>query len=207
MVRPSIDPADRVTLDDEVRLALLVMLERLTPAERVAFVLHDIFPRRSTSSRRPSAGLGGVPATGQPGAPQDPRISRYRRTLVEPAGHRAADPTFIAACANGDLENSSRCSIRTRPARSTPAGDFVVVRPAITLPATCCVSGAGPTSSWCRIPCAGDPPVLAFAERKLVGVIGLTIYDARPDHQSPCPRRPATLEPVRAQFFGRAHSP
>jgi RNA polymerase sigma-70 factor (ECF subfamily) len=37
------DPADRVTLDDEVRSALLVVLERLTPAERVVFVLHDIF--------------------------------------------------------------------------------------------------------------------------------------------------------------------
>ena len=39
----SLDPADRVTLDDGVRLALLVVLERLSPAERVAFVLHDIF--------------------------------------------------------------------------------------------------------------------------------------------------------------------
>jgi RNA polymerase sigma-70 factor (ECF subfamily) len=38
-----VDPADRVTLDDEVRTALLVVLERLTPAERVVFVLHDIF--------------------------------------------------------------------------------------------------------------------------------------------------------------------
>ena len=37
------DPADRVTLDDSVRLALLVVLERLTPAERAAFVLHDVF--------------------------------------------------------------------------------------------------------------------------------------------------------------------
>ena len=37
------DPADRVTLDDEVRSALLVVLERLSPAERVVFVLHDIF--------------------------------------------------------------------------------------------------------------------------------------------------------------------
>jgi RNA polymerase sigma-70 factor, ECF subfamily len=37
------DPADRVTLDDEVRSALLVVLERLTPAERVVFVLHDVF--------------------------------------------------------------------------------------------------------------------------------------------------------------------
>jgi RNA polymerase sigma-70 factor, ECF subfamily len=37
------DPADRVTLDDNVRLALLVVLQRLSPAERVVFVLHDIF--------------------------------------------------------------------------------------------------------------------------------------------------------------------
>src|SRR5215467_6158527 len=37
---PLADPADRVTFDDSVRLALLVMLERLSPAERVVFVLH-----------------------------------------------------------------------------------------------------------------------------------------------------------------------
>jgi len=37
------DPAERVTLDDSVRMALLVVLERLTPAERGAFVLHDLF--------------------------------------------------------------------------------------------------------------------------------------------------------------------
>ena len=37
------DPADRITLDDSVRLAMLVVLERLTPAERAAFVLHDVF--------------------------------------------------------------------------------------------------------------------------------------------------------------------
>jgi RNA polymerase sigma-70 factor (ECF subfamily) len=38
-----LDPADRVTLDDTVGRALTVVLERLTPAERVAFVLHDVF--------------------------------------------------------------------------------------------------------------------------------------------------------------------
>jgi len=37
------DPADRVTLDDEVSYALLVVLETLTPAERTAFVLDDLF--------------------------------------------------------------------------------------------------------------------------------------------------------------------
>src|SRR5260370_34645588 len=37
------DPADRVTFDDGVRLALLVVLQQLSPAERAAFVLHAIF--------------------------------------------------------------------------------------------------------------------------------------------------------------------
>jgi len=37
------DPLERVTLDDTVSSALLVVLESMTPAERVSFVLHDIF--------------------------------------------------------------------------------------------------------------------------------------------------------------------
>src|SRR5690606_16803167 len=37
------DPADRVPLDDEVQLALAVVLDRLTPAERAVVVLHDVF--------------------------------------------------------------------------------------------------------------------------------------------------------------------
>jgi RNA polymerase sigma factor (sigma-70 family) len=37
------DPADRVTLDESVSMAFLVVLDAMTPAERVAFVLHDIF--------------------------------------------------------------------------------------------------------------------------------------------------------------------
>ncbi|MFG2726705.1 RNA polymerase sigma factor SigJ [Streptomyces canus] len=37
------DPADRVTLDESVGMAFLVLLESMTPAERVTFVLHDVF--------------------------------------------------------------------------------------------------------------------------------------------------------------------
>ena len=37
------DPADRVTLDESINMAFLVVLEAMTPAERVAFVLHDVF--------------------------------------------------------------------------------------------------------------------------------------------------------------------
>ncbi|WP_246080847.1 RNA polymerase sigma factor SigJ [Nonomuraea mesophila] len=39
----TVDPADRVTLDESVNMAFLVVLESMTPAERVAFVLHDVF--------------------------------------------------------------------------------------------------------------------------------------------------------------------
>ncbi|CAM5246050.1 RNA polymerase sigma factor [Streptomyces spiroverticillatus] len=41
--RRPVDPADRVTLDESVNMALLVVLDAMTPAERVAFVLHDVF--------------------------------------------------------------------------------------------------------------------------------------------------------------------
>ncbi|MBN6057199.1 RNA polymerase sigma factor SigJ [Nonomuraea sp. RK-328] len=41
--RPGADPADRVTLDESVNMAFLVVLDSMTPAERVAFVLHDVF--------------------------------------------------------------------------------------------------------------------------------------------------------------------
>jgi RNA polymerase sigma-70 factor (ECF subfamily) len=38
-----VDPADRVTLDESVSMAFLVMLDSMTPPERVALILHDVF--------------------------------------------------------------------------------------------------------------------------------------------------------------------
>lgn len=38
-----VDPADRATLDESISMAFLVVLEQMTPAQRVAFVLHDVF--------------------------------------------------------------------------------------------------------------------------------------------------------------------
>jgi RNA polymerase sigma-70 factor (ECF subfamily) len=49
----ALDPADRVTLDESVGMAFLVVLESMTPAERVAFVLHDVF-------RYPFADIAGI---------------------------------------------------------------------------------------------------------------------------------------------------
>jgi RNA polymerase sigma-70 factor (ECF subfamily) len=38
-----VDPADRMTLDDDVRRALTVVIDRLSPPERTSFILHDVF--------------------------------------------------------------------------------------------------------------------------------------------------------------------
>ena len=70
-----IDPADRVTLDESVSMAFLVMLESMTPAERVAFILHDVF-------RYPFAEVAGI--TGRtPAACRQLASSGRRRIRVE----------------------------------------------------------------------------------------------------------------------------
>jgi RNA polymerase sigma-70 factor (ECF subfamily) len=97
------DPADRVTLDDSVRLALLVVLERLTPAERVAFVLHDLFAMPFDTVAET---LGKSPAACR-------QLARRARQKVESDGvgvpvdaalHREVTDRFIAAAATGDLD-------------------------------------------------------------------------------------------------------
>jgi RNA polymerase sigma-70 factor, ECF subfamily len=97
------DPADRITLDDRVSLALFVMLERLSGAERVAFVLHDIF---ATPFDQVAESLGRTPA----GCRQLARRARHkledatgRHLDVANAEHREVTQRFISACAGGDL--------------------------------------------------------------------------------------------------------
>ncbi len=100
------DPADRVTLDDGVRLALLLVLERLSPAERVAFVLHDIFGvpfeavaetvGRPEASCRQLARRARLKLAASDGA---------RRETVTPDEHRLVTDRFIAACASGSFED------------------------------------------------------------------------------------------------------
>ncbi|MEU4829455.1 RNA polymerase sigma factor SigJ [Streptosporangium sp. NPDC023615] len=80
------DPADRVTLDESVNMAFLVVLESMTPAERVAFVLHDVF-------RYPFAEVaeivGRTPAACRQLASSARRRIRASRTLPAPAARRA----------------------------------------------------------------------------------------------------------------------
>ncbi|GGX14707.1 RNA polymerase sigma factor SigJ [Streptomyces lomondensis] len=80
------DPADRVTLDESVSMAFLVVLESMTPAERVAFVLHDVF-------RYPFAEVaeivGRTPAACRQLASSARRRVRAARPPAAPAAERA----------------------------------------------------------------------------------------------------------------------
>ena len=98
------DPADRVTLDDSVRSALDRVLERLTPAERTAFVLHDVFGYPFDVV----ADMGGrTPAACRQLASRARRAVRAdapARFAVEPADQRRMMERFVAACTAGDLD-------------------------------------------------------------------------------------------------------
>ncbi|MEU2335562.1 RNA polymerase sigma factor SigJ [Streptomyces sp. NPDC006654] len=89
------DPADRVALDESVTMAFLVVLDSMTPAERVAFVLHDVFRypfgevaeivgrtpaacRQLASSARRRIRIARNPAAPGPGAGQADVVRRFR---------------------------------------------------------------------------------------------------------------------------------
>ncbi|WP_418959292.1 RNA polymerase sigma factor SigJ [Streptomyces tritici] len=80
------DPADRVTLDESVTMAFLVVLDAMTPAERVAFVLHDVF-------RYPFGEIAGIvgrsPAACRQLASSARRRVRAARSPAGPGGDRA----------------------------------------------------------------------------------------------------------------------
>jgi RNA polymerase sigma factor (sigma-70 family) len=97
------DPAQEAEIADSVGLAMLVVLENLSPAERVAFVLHDMFgvpfseiaeiagrspeAARQLASRARRTVRGSVP-------PPDPDLSEQRRVV----------DAFLAAARAGDFE-------------------------------------------------------------------------------------------------------
>ena len=80
------DPADRVTLDESINMAFLVVLDAMTPAERVTFILHDVF-------RYPFADVAGIvgrtPAACRQLASSARRRLRESQSPPTPAAQRA----------------------------------------------------------------------------------------------------------------------
>lgn len=96
-----IDPADRVTLDDSVSMAVLVVLEAMTPAERVAFILHDVFQYTFPEIAEI---VGRTPAAcRQLASSARRRVREEQRSPVPASEHAAAVQSFKTAWQNGDL--------------------------------------------------------------------------------------------------------
>ncbi|MDF5757860.1 RNA polymerase sigma factor SigJ [Spongiactinospora sp. TRM90649] len=95
-------PEDRATLDESVSVALLAVLERLSPAERTAFVLHDIFGmpfEEIASVLGRSAG-----AVRQLASRARGRVREYGPRRTPPrAVHLKVVEAFTAAATTGDL--------------------------------------------------------------------------------------------------------
>jgi RNA polymerase sigma factor (sigma-70 family) len=96
------DPEQEALLGDSVGLALLVVLDSLTPAERVAFVLHDVF----------AMPFGEIaPVVGRTPAATRQLASRARRRVrgapvpdADLDDQWAVVDAFLAAARNGDFE-------------------------------------------------------------------------------------------------------
>ena len=97
------DPEHEALLADSVGLAMLVVLETLSPAERLAFVLHDMFARpvrRDRADRRPLAGRS-APAR-EPRAAPGARLGARARS--RPGRQREVVDAFLAAARDGDFD-------------------------------------------------------------------------------------------------------
>lgn len=100
---PGSDPEHQSMIADSVGIALLVVLETLTPAERLAFVLHDLFAvpyeeigrmiERSPEAARQLASRARRRVRGRAPLP-DPDIRRQREVV----------DAFFAAARNGSFE-------------------------------------------------------------------------------------------------------
>jgi RNA polymerase sigma-70 factor (ECF subfamily) len=98
-----VDPEHEALLADSVGLALLVVLDVLTPAERLAFVLHDMFAvpfdeigpmlDRSATAARQLASRARRRVQGQATAP-DPDVAKQREVVT----------AFFEASKNGDFD-------------------------------------------------------------------------------------------------------
>lgn len=179
---PAVDPADRITLDDDVRLALFVVLQRLSPPERVAFVLHDVF---QTPFEDIATTLGRSAATCR----QLARRARQKigQTPVRPndvarAEHREVTEKFITACGNGDLD--ALLSVLHPDAwgvaefgtgqRHRLGGNEGAEHVARTL-----LHYYGTGTTLVSHPLGAEPTVLAYLDRTLYAVLTLSVADDR----------------------------
>jgi RNA polymerase sigma factor (sigma-70 family) len=120
------DPEDETVLADSVGLALLVVLDTLTPAERLAFVLHDMFAMpfteiaavlgRSTEATRQLASRARRRVRGAPSPDRAADLARQREVATAfLAASRGGDFSALVALLDSDVT-------LTADAAATPSG-------------------------------------------------------------------------------------
>ncbi len=126
------DPEDEVVLADSVGLALLVVLDTLTPAERLAFVLHDLFAMpftevaavlgRSTDATRQLASRARRRVRGAPSPDRAADLARQREvTTAFLAAARGGDMSALVALLDSDVT-------LTADAAAAPSGKPMQIR-------------------------------------------------------------------------------
>ncbi len=105
--RASGDPADVADLAESVSLAMLVVLESLSPLERAAFVLREVF---GLPFDEVGAALGRTPESARQLVHRAREHVRERapRHPVDRSTHRAVTERFLAAAAGGSIEDVVR---------------------------------------------------------------------------------------------------
>jgi Sigma-70, region 4 len=123
-----VNPEQEALLADSVGLAMLVVLETLTPPERLAFVLHDMFGvpfdeiapmvGRSPAAARQLASRARRRVQGEAPAP-DPDLSRQREVV----------DAFFAAARGGEARPSATAVVHGAQAVAARASKYAQLTP------------------------------------------------------------------------------
>ncbi|MFE6102855.1 sigma-70 family RNA polymerase sigma factor [Streptomyces laurentii] len=176
------DPEREALLADEVGLALLIVLETLVPAERLAFVLHDMF---AVSFDEIAPIVDRSPAAARQLA------SRARRRVQDAAPAPAPDPArqrevvsaFLAASQAGDFEGllavlDPDVLLRVDGGVLLPAEASTLVRGAERVTAQS-LTFAKFRRTVRRVTVNGAPGLVSLADGTPAGLMVFTIVDTR----------------------------
>jgi RNA polymerase sigma-70 factor (ECF subfamily) len=171
----ALDPSGQVALVDNITMAMHALLERLSPAERTSFVLHDVF---QYSFEEVAIVVGRSPASCRQLA------SRARRTLqaksatgrfpVDSALHRQVSERFIQACTGGDLEGL----LSLLDPAVEGAGDIVpgvLAGAAEVAPGIMRYLGPPASPTLLHLPVGGRIGIVAMRDRRVLALVLLTI--------------------------------
>lgn len=178
------DLGDATALRESVRTAVLLVLEGLTPPERVAFVLHDIF---GMDFDRLAAIVGRTPAACRQLASRARRRVRTNappRVPVSVDEHRRVTAAFIKAAADGDMAELVNLLDPRVVLWSDGGGEVPAARVPVHGPqrVTTLLSGLGRRYAGVQAQpvtlASGDGFVLVL-DAKVIGVIGIEIAGGR----------------------------